>query len=117
MLYRRPLGACIVRGLDAHDESLVPQRHVCGRLGLHVGKIVFEFWAAHAMADDVEEGKHARLGTVDDALLKVLEVAPSSATGVGHSRHSNAERESVRIQAVVPAVGAALTSAGENMHI
>ena len=44
-------------------DALVAQRHVGGRLRLHVGQVLLELVAAHAVADDVEEGQHARLAS------------------------------------------------------
>ena len=111
-LDRRPLGPAEVRGLDADDEPGDAQRHLGGRLRLHVGQVLLVLPAAHAVADDVEEGEDAGLRAVDDALLEVLEVAPARAAGVRHRRHADAEGEAVRVDAVVARIRAALAGAG-----
>ena len=103
-LDRRPLRTGIVRRLDPDDEALVLERHLGSRLGLHVGEVLLELAAAHAVADDVDERQHARPRSVDDPGLEVLEVPPAGAAGVGDRRHADAEAEPVGIDTVVPGV-------------
>ena len=92
-------------------------RHLGGRPGLHVGEVLFELAAAHAVADDVEERQHARLGAVDDAVLERVEIAPARAARIGDRGHAHAKREAVGIDAVVAGVGVALAGAGEHVHV
>ena len=51
----------------------------------HVREVLLVCSAAHAVADDVEEGEHARLRAVDDAVLKsskLRQPAPPASTTV-----------------------------------
>ena len=116
-LDRRPLGAGVVRRLDADDQPWMPARHVRGRLRLHVREVLLERAAAHAVADDVEKGEDAGLRAIDDALLEILEVAPAGAAGIGDRRHADAQREAVRIDAVVAGVRAPLARAGVDVRV
>src|SRR5689334_2672075 len=117
MFHWRPFGSRIVRGLDAYDQALVAQRHLCGRLRFHVGQAILELRATHALADNVEECKHACLRTVDHALPEVFKIAPSGTARVGNRRHANSESKAIRILAIVPGVRTWLTRPGVDMHV
>ncbi len=78
-------------------------------------QILFELPAAHAVADDVQEGKHAGGRAIDDALLEVLEVAPARSAGVDDRRHSRARRDDVGIHAVVAGIRSLL--ARSRVHV
>ena len=116
-LDRRPLRALVVRGLDADDDVAMPAGHVGGGLHVHVGEVLLERAAAHAVADDVEEREHARLRAGDDPIVEVLEVAPAGAAGVGDGRHAGAEREAVGIDAVVARVGPSFAGARVDVRV
>ena len=103
--------------LIADDQPRILLRHVGRRLGLHVVEILLVLPAAHAVADDVEEGEDAGLGSIDDALLEVLEVAPAGASGVRNGCHTDAERVAVGIQAVVTGVGSPLPCSGVGVRV
>ena len=116
-LDRGPFRSGVVRGLDADDRPLVLLRHRRGRLRIHVGEVLLELPAAHPVADDVDEGQHARARAIDDARLEVLEVPPARPAGIGHRRDANAERETVGIHAVVAGIRAGLAGAGVDVGV
>ena len=72
--------------------------------GSHVLQILFEFPAAHAVADDVEQGEHACRGSIDDALLEVVEIAPSRSACIDDRRDARLAARYVRIDAVVAGI-------------
>ena len=84
---------------------------------LHVGEHLLERLAAHAVAHDVEEGQHPRLRARDDAVLEVLEVPPARAARVHRRGHAHAQREPVRVDAVVARVGALLAGARVEVRV
>ena len=106
-----------MRRLDADDDAAIFPRHVGRRLGFHVVEIVLELGTAHAGADDIEEREHARLRSIDDALLEVLEVAPAGAPRVGDRRHAGAKREAVGVHAVVAGVGSLLARPRKHVRV
>ena len=106
-----------MRRLDADNHAGVTAGQIGGGLRLHVGEILFELAAPHAVADDVEEGQDARLRSIDDAGLEVVEVAPAGAAGVDDGRHADAQGEAVGIDAVVPGVRPRLTRAGVDVRM
>ena len=116
-LHGRPSRSGVVRELDAHDQALVLERHVRGGRGLHIGTIVLELRATHAVAYDVEKCQDARLRAVDDPLFEVLEIPPAGAARVGHRRYTHAKRESVRIHTVVARIGIALARPGIRVDV
>ena len=63
---------------------------------LHIIDVIFKPSAAHARADNVDQGQHARLLAVDDVLFEILKVAPAGAARVDDSGHPIAEGEAVR---------------------
>ena len=95
----------------------MPQRHLRGRLRLHVREVLLELPSPHAVADDVEEGEDARAGAVDDPLLEVGEVPPAGASRVHHRRDAHPQREAVGVEAVVAGVGALLARAREDVDV
>jgi hypothetical protein len=105
-----------VRGLDAHDGVFVAQGHVGGGFSVHLGEVLFGR-AGHAFSDDVQEGEDTGFGAIDDTILEVRKIAPSGTAGVGHGGDARAEGEAIRVDAVVAAVGAALSGAGVYMHV
>src|SRR5215510_2229677 len=103
---RRPFRACVVGRLNPYDQILMAKRHFSRRLGLHVRKVLLKLSATHAIADDIDEGQHTGLGTIDDPLLEVLEISPARASGVGDRGDSRPESEAVGINAIITGVGA-----------
>ena len=95
----------------------MPERHVGGGLHFHVREIVLELPASHAVADDVEEGKHTCFRTIDHARFEVVEIPPAGAAGVGDGRHADPEGETIRIDATVAGVGTWLASAGVDVRM
>ena len=91
-VHRIPFGAPVVGGLDAdnHLRMLPDPHHRQARI--HVGEILLERSSFHAGPDDVDEGEHAREGTIDDLPLELIEVAPARAAGVHDRRHAGARR-------------------------
>jgi hypothetical protein len=116
-LDRRPLWSVVMGGFDSDNQPWMPQRHLGGRLHLHVRQIVLEFVAAHAVSDDVEESQHTRFRSIDDARLEVLEIPPAGTARVGDSRHADPEGEAIRIDATVAGVGTWLASAGVDVRM
>ena len=117
VLDRRPRRALEVRGLDADDDVAMPSGHLDRRLHAHVGDVLLEGPAAHAVADDVEEREHARLRAADHPIVEVLEVAPSGTAGIGDRRDAGPEREPVGIDAVVARVGSAFAGARVDVRV
>src|ERR1700754_236312 len=66
LFYRDPFRSHVVGGLDAYDDVWILLCHCRRWFGLHVGRVVLELSAAHAMANDVEHGKNAGLRSVDN---------------------------------------------------
>ena len=62
-----PAFAAVMRALEAHDDFGVLLRHLRGRFGVHVFRVVLAR-GAHPAGDDVEQGQNARFGPIDDAL-------------------------------------------------
>ena len=106
-----------MRGLHAHYQPLVLHRHLSGGLGIHVVHVLFESPAAHTVADDVEHRQDAGLRTVNDAILEVFKVPPAGTPGVHHRGYARAIGEAVRVDAVVPGVGAPLPGARVDVNM
>ena len=112
-----PIRGGVVRGLDSHHQVFVLQRARGGGFRIHVGGVLLDFAAAHAVAHDVHEGQHARAGAVDHAVLEVGEVAPAGAAGIDHGGDAGAESEAVRVDAVIAGVGVARAGAGIDVDV
>ncbi len=104
-------------GLDPDDQTFVAKRHLRRRLRFHVGQVLLELVAPHAVADDVEKRQHAGPGPIDDALLEIVEAPPARGSRVHDRGHARAQREAVGIQAVVAGIGSSLARAGVHMDV
>ena len=82
---RRPFRPGEVRAFDPDDQPLIFVDRVDGRLHFHVHQVLLSAAFLHAHAHDVKEGQHAGLLRIDDALLEVLEAAPSARAGIGRT--------------------------------
>ena len=88
---------------------------VDGLLHFEIGEIRCRFSFQHAAANDVEEGQHANLRSVDHQLLERLEVLPAGAAGVHDGRHAMAEGVVIGVD-VAPA-GAGISLAEDGLGI
>src|SRR6476469_1048546 len=89
-LVGRPFRPAEMRALDANDHAFVLKGHIRRWFDLHILEVLFDGTGAHAGADNVEEGQDAGPGTVDDSILKVLEIAPSGRARISHGGHTDA---------------------------
>jgi hypothetical protein len=70
----------------------------------------------HTSADNVQEGEHSSLRSINHTILEVGKILPTGATRVGHRGHAGTEGEAVGINAVIAIVGAA-SCAGIDMDV
>ena len=94
---RLPFRTGIVRALDADDEPLVLQRHVGGRLDFLSVRSCSYFPPELPRPTMLMSARIACSRRIDDALLHVLEVAPSRPAGIDERRHAGPEAEPVGI--------------------
>ena len=80
-------------------DALVLQRHVGGRLDLHVLEVLLDLPRPHAGADDVEERE--RRASSELSMIRVLKSSKlrhPERPGVGHRGHADAQREAIRAE-------------------
>ena len=106
----------IVRGLDADDGLRIFERHRGGKAAPSMSAVFCSIGAAaHAGADDVEQGEDAGLRAVDDALfLKSSKLLIAGAARVDHRGDADPEGEAIGLaRELSPAYESALTGACE----
>lgn len=104
-------------GLDADEKARKFLNHVGGGGGIHVICILLCRLGAHAAANDIEEGKDASFGAVNDAIFEVGKVFVTRAAGVGDGGDAAAEGEAVGIDAVVAIITINETCTGVDVSV
>src|SRR5262249_57745810 len=83
----------------------------------HVGQILLELSAPHAVADNIKQRQDSGVGSIDDALFEIFKVSPAGASGVGYRRHSCPECEAVGIDTVVARIGSSLSRSSIHVSV
>src|SRR5262249_39763670 len=105
-----------MRGFESHDDIRELLGHLRGSVRIHLGRILFDL-AAHSGCDDIQEREYTSFGPIDDTVLEIWKIAPTGATRVCNRRDAAAERETVRVDAVVAVIDAAKTGSGVDVRV